>query len=357
MTVSWHPLADAPRMIAAGEVTDAKTVVGLLLAQRASRLTPPVDGAARWPSRSSSPGWRSSGAGRPPRSPPTGATCGATPPGSPSRPRRGVGGGGGGGRLRAVARGVGAGSRQPGAGHRRRSARCTATSPSRAVTEADAGADVAVPSVPAGLPKALTEAQVGALLDSVGGDRPVDRRDRAILEVLYGTGVRIAELVGLSLADVDLDGGLLRAFGKGRKERIVPLGRLARQSLEQWLDPGGRPELVPARWARRGDAEAVFLNQRGGRLSRQGAWLVVRAPGRRAGLGGLAGPTCCATAAPRTCSSAAPTSARCRSCWATPASPPPRCTPRSPSSGCAASTTRPTPEHADLRPPPPGGPR
>jgi integrase/recombinase XerD len=158
------------------------------------------------------------------------------------------------------------------------------------VTEADAGADVAVPSVPAGLPKALTEAQVGALLDSVGGDRPVDRRDRAILEVLYGTGVRIAELVGLSLADVDLDAGLLRAFGKGRKERIVPLGRLARQSLEQWLDPGGRPELVPASWARRGDAEAVFLNQRGGRLSRQGAWLVVRARAEAAGLGGLVWP-------------------------------------------------------------------
>jgi integrase/recombinase XerD len=158
------------------------------------------------------------------------------------------------------------------------------------VVDADAGADVAVPSVPAGLPKALTEAQVGALLDSVGGDRPVDRRDRAILEVLYGTGVRIAELVGLSLADVDLDAGLLRAFGKGRKERIVPLGRLARQSLESWLDPGGRPDLVPVRWARRGDAEAVFLNQRGGRLSRQGAWLVVRGRADDAGLGGLVWP-------------------------------------------------------------------
>jgi integrase/recombinase XerD len=150
---------------------------------------------------------------------------------------------------------------------------------------ADPGADVEAPRVPAGLPKALDEGQVASLLDGVTGDRPVDRRDLAMLEVLYGTGLRAAELVGLSLADVDLDGGLLRAFGKGRKERIVPLGRLARQALERWYDPGGRPELVPARWRHRGDAEAVFLNQRGSRLTRQGAWLVVKARADAVGLG------------------------------------------------------------------------
>jgi integrase/recombinase XerD len=153
------------------------------------------------------------------------------------------------------------------------------------LAERDPGADVAAPPVPSGLPKALAEEEVARLLDGVAGDRPVDRRDRAILEVLYGTGLRIAELVGLSLADVDVDGGLLRAFGKGRKERIVPLGRLARQSLEAWFDPGGRPAMTPARWARRGDAEAVFLNQRGGRLSRQGAWLVVTGRAADVGLG------------------------------------------------------------------------
>jgi site-specific recombinase XerD len=144
--------------------------------------------------------------------------------------------------------------------------------------------------VPSGLPKALSEADISRLLDSVAGDRPVDRRDRAILEGLYGTGLRIAELVGLSLADVDVDGGLLRAFGKGRKERIVPLGRLARQSLESWLDPGGRPSMAPVAWARRGDAEAVFLNQRGGRLSRQGAWLIVKARADAVGLGATVWP-------------------------------------------------------------------
>lgn len=149
----------------------------------------------------------------------------------------------------------------------------------------DPGAELDVPRAPAGLPKALSEAEVERLIEAVSGDDPVARRDRAILEVLYGTGLRIGELTGLSLADVDLDDGLLRAFGKGRRERIVPLGRMAHEALARWLDVGGRPELEPERWARRGDAEAVFLNARGGRLSRQGAWAVVRRYGDAVGLG------------------------------------------------------------------------
>jgi integrase/recombinase XerD len=149
----------------------------------------------------------------------------------------------------------------------------------------DPGAEVETPRVPSGLPKALTEAEVQALLDAVVGDEPVARRDRAILEVLYGTGLRISELVGLRLGDVDLESGLLRAFGKGSKERVVPLGRHAVGALYDWLTPGGRPALEPERWARRGDAEAVFLNRRGGRLTRQGAWLVVKRHGDAAGLG------------------------------------------------------------------------
>ena len=104
------------------------------------------------------------------------------------------------------------------------------------------------------------------------------------MEVLYGTGLRISELVGLSLTDIDLDAGLLRAFGKGAKERVVPVGRYATAALVAWLGEGGRPELEPDRWARRDDADAVFLNQRGGRLSRQGAWLAVRRAGERVGL-------------------------------------------------------------------------
>ena len=150
----------------------------------------------------------------------------------------------------------------------------------------DPGARVETPRVPAGLPKALTEDEVNALLGAVVGDEPTARRDRAILEVLYGTGLRISELVGLRLGDVDLESGLLRAFGKGAKERVVPVGRHAAAALADWLGPGGRPALVPERWARRGDADAVFLNRRGGRLSRQGAWLVVRRWGGEVGLDG-----------------------------------------------------------------------
>ena len=150
----------------------------------------------------------------------------------------------------------------------------------------DPGARVETPRVPAGLPKALTEDEVNALLAAVVGDEPTARRDRAILEVLYGTGLRISELVGLRLGDVDLESGLLRAFGKGAKERVVPVGRHAAAALADWLAAGGRPHLVPDRWARRGDADAVFLNRRGGRLSRQGAWLVVRRWGGEVGLDG-----------------------------------------------------------------------
>jgi len=149
---------------------------------------------------------------------------------------------------------------------------------------ANPAGDVARPRVPAGLPKALSEAEVGTLL-ALAGDDAAARRDRAILEVLYGCGLRVSELVGLSLADLDLDAGLLRAFGKGSRERVVPVGRVARRALAAWLAPAGRGAMVPERWARRGDAEAVFLNSRGGRLSRQGAWGIVRHHGRRAGLG------------------------------------------------------------------------
>ena len=145
--------------------------------------------------------------------------------------------------------------------------------------------EVQRPKVPSGLPKALSEAEVAALIGAVAGDDATARRDRAILEVLYGCALRVSELVGLSLADLDLGAGLLRAYGKGAKERVVPVGRLACEALGAWLGPGGRHALAPERWARRGDAEAVFLNSRGGRLSRQGAWGIVRRYGDAVGLG------------------------------------------------------------------------
>lgn len=149
---------------------------------------------------------------------------------------------------------------------------------------ADPTAELEVPKAPKGLPKALSEAEIELLLGSVTGTQPVDLRDRAILEVLYGTGIRIGELAGMSRSDLDLDAGLLRVFGKGAKERIVPLGRHAVAALVDWHGPDGRPRLEPERWARRSDEEAVFLNQRGGRLQRQGAWLAVRTRARAVGL-------------------------------------------------------------------------
>ena len=152
------------------------------------------------------------------------------------------------------------------------------------LADRDPSAELDAPKVPRGLPKALSEEEVTALLDAVVGPVAVARRDRAVLEVLYGTGIRISELVGLSLADVDLQAAMLRAFGKGSKERLVPIGRYAADALEQWLGSEGRNELEPRQWQRRGDAEAVFLNVRGGRLSRQGAWGIVKKYGAKVGI-------------------------------------------------------------------------
>jgi integrase/recombinase XerD len=148
----------------------------------------------------------------------------------------------------------------------------------------DPAREVGGPTLPSSLPKALPEEDVARLLESIGADDPVSRRDRAMLEVLYGTGIRISELVGLSLGDVDLDAALMRVLGKGDKERVVPVGSFALRALVSWLAEGGRSSLEPERWARRGDAEALWLNQRGGRLGRQGAWLVVRRRGEAVGL-------------------------------------------------------------------------
>jgi integrase/recombinase XerD len=139
------------------------------------------------------------------------------------------------------------------------------------------------------LPKALSEEETERLLGAVVGTGPLVLRDRALLEVLYGTGARVSEAVGLSLGDVadavEATGlPLLRLLGKGDKERVVPLGRCAREALAHWLSAQGRPLLVPTTWRRRSDAEAVFLNARGGRLSRVGAFGVVKKYAGRVGL-------------------------------------------------------------------------
>ena len=139
----------------------------------------------------------------------------------------------------------------------------------------DPSEDVTAPRVPQGIPKALTEAEVEALLGAVTGGGPTALRDRAILETLYATGVRISELVGLDLGAIDLEDGFLRAFGKGAKERIVPVGHTAGAAIEAWL-PARATVLAKARRGR-SDPDALFLNPRGGRLTRQGCWKIVAA--------------------------------------------------------------------------------
>ena len=148
----------------------------------------------------------------------------------------------------------------------------------------DPAADLEGVRVPSGIPKPLSEAEVISLLDAVIGGEPVQLRDRALLELLYATGARISEAVGLSISDINIDNRLVRLYGKGGKERIVPFGGTAAEVLNDWFGPSGRAHLAPIQWKRRDDAEAVFLNQRGGRLSRQSAWNVVKQYGQRAGI-------------------------------------------------------------------------
>jgi integrase/recombinase XerD len=148
----------------------------------------------------------------------------------------------------------------------------------------DPSEEVGAPRVPAGIPKALDETEVDRLLGAVTGDDPLAQRDRALLELLYGTGIRISEAVGLDLADLDLEDGTLRVLGKGSKERVVPVGRSARIAMDTYLRDG-RLALRGTRVRRATrDSDAVVLNARGGRISRQSCWTIVRRAGERVGL-------------------------------------------------------------------------
>ena len=127
--------------------------------------------------------------------------------------------------------------------------------------EENPAAAVPTPRTPKHLPKTLTVDETFALLDGIPEDGPAGLRDRAILEFLYATGLRVGELVALDLEDVDLSGCLVRVLGKGRKERVVPFGSKAASTLRAWLLAAGA-----LRGAGDG-SEAVFLNLRGGRLT------------------------------------------------------------------------------------------
>lgn len=129
------------------------------------------------------------------------------------------------------------------------------------------------------LPRVLGRDEIGRLLNAPSGSGPLALRDRAILELVYACGLRASETVDLELFRIDLDATLIRPNGKGGKERLVPIGEAATGSLRRWLDEG-RPKLV----AERSDSW-VFLNSRGGKLSRQSLHRLVRDHGRAAGLG------------------------------------------------------------------------
>jgi integrase/recombinase XerD len=150
------------------------------------------------------------------------------------------------------------------------------------LTEEDASAAVATPRAARSLPKALSVEDVARLLAAPVGDGPLPRRDRALLELLYGAGVRISEATTLDLDDVDPVERLIRVTGKGDKQRIVPYGDIAAEMLDAWL-VGGRPALAPR-------APAVFVNARGGRLTRQGAWKIVGGHADRVGLAAAVSP-------------------------------------------------------------------
>ena len=149
----------------------------------------------------------------------------------------------------------------------------------------DPTAGLGVPKQPRALPKAIPLEDIERLL-GLPGDEGLGRRDRAILEVLYGSGLRISELVALDVDDVDLDlGSILVRMGKGNKSRVLPLGRAARDAVGDYLAVTRRTLIAkrPARSPREG-AAALFLNARGGRLSRQGCWKILKAYARVAGL-------------------------------------------------------------------------
>lgn len=148
---------------------------------------------------------------------------------------------------------------------------------SREQSQPNPAKEIPIPRVGMRLPKAISESEIEQLLAHASlGDR--GSRNLALLEFLYGVGARISEAADLNLADLDLTSELVRLRGKGGKERIVPIGTAAIDSLNAYLVQG-RPALANAQSA------AVFLNTRGGRLSRQSIWTVLKSAARNAGLG------------------------------------------------------------------------
>ena len=146
------------------------------------------------------------------------------------------------------------------------------------VRDSDPTAALTAPRRGARLPHVLTRGEVRKLLEQPRGTEPAALRDRALLEVMYACGLRASEAIAIELADIDLEAGVVRARGKGSKERLVPVGRAASRAARDYLERG-RPRLV-------GDPSEphVFVNFRGRRLTRQGLYKIVQRHARTAGL-------------------------------------------------------------------------
>jgi integrase/recombinase XerD len=134
------------------------------------------------------------------------------------------------------------------------------------------------PRLPQRLPRVLSEADVTALLNAPDLNTVLGLRDSALLEMLYATGLRVSELLGLTLNQVDLRRGVVRPLGKGHKERVVPMVPVAVQKLNRYLKEG-RPKLLKGL-----ESAYLFLNRRGGRLTRQGFWKIIKHYARKAGV-------------------------------------------------------------------------
>lgn len=147
------------------------------------------------------------------------------------------------------------------------------------LTGTDPAAAVKPPPPPQRLPKALSVDEVTRILTAAAGEDVLNARDAALLEFLYGTGARISEAVGLDVDDIDIEVGAVLLRGKGGKERVVPVGSYALEALSAYK-VRARPELV----GRGRGTHALFLNARGGRLSRQSAWTVLRRAAAKAGI-------------------------------------------------------------------------
>lgn len=159
------------------------------------------------------------------------------------------------------------------------------------ITDTDVAHAVKPPAPGRRLPKALPYDQVLRLLEAAGGEGEADGgprglRDRALLELLYSTGARISEMVGLDVDDIDAEQRCVVLRGKGGKQRLVPIGRPALAAVDAYL-VRGRPSLAASG---KGSAGALFLNARGGRLSRQSAWQVLQTAADRAGIGAAVSP-------------------------------------------------------------------